>query len=240
MSEHGAGSGASPSPRALPPPGPLLSLPAQPNHSASSSVSAAVPEHRRTAAFTHVTDDTRLRDRQLVHQCLAGDALAERALYDAHVERIYRLMHRMAGDPDLAADFTQDTFIRAFDRLEQYRGDSSLATWLHTIAVSVALNGLRKVKRIRSTTEHIDEATTIPAEPGRGFSADLKTRLHAAVDALSEKLRPVFLMHDVEGYTHEEIAGSLGIPVGTSKARLFDARAKLRMALAAFAGDHIA
>jgi RNA polymerase sigma-70 factor (ECF subfamily) len=187
-----------------------------------------------------VTDDTRLRDRQLVHQCLAGDALAERALYDAHVERVYRLMHRMAGDPDLAADFTQDTFIRAFERLEQYRGDSSLATWLHTIAVSVALNGLRKVKRIRSTTEHIDEATALPAEPGRGFPADLKTRLHAAVDALSEKLRPVFLMHDVEGYTHEEIATSLGIPVGTSKARLFDARAKLRMALAAFAGDHIA
>ena len=86
----------------------------------------------------------------------------------------------------------------------------------------------------------IDEATALPAEPGRGFPADLKTRLHAAVDALSEKLRPVFLMHDVEGYTHEEIATSLGIPVGTSKARLFDARAKLRMALAAFAGDHIA
>ncbi len=90
-------------------------------------------------------------------------------------------------------------------------------------------------------TDDIDDvgATAIAIEP-KGFSADLKLKLHAAVDALSEKLRPVFVMHDVEGYTHEEIAGSLGIPVGTSKARLFDARAKLRLALQAFAGDHIA
>lgn len=186
-----------------------------------------------------MNEDPRFLDRQLVTRCLAGDALAERALYDAHVDRIYRLMHRMAGDGDLASDFTQETFIRAFERLDQYRGDSSLGTWLHTIAVSVALNGLRKVKRIHGRTENIDDVPAIAVE-ARGFSSDLKVRLHQAVDALSEKLRPVFLMHDVEGYTHEEIAGTLGIPVGTSKARLFDARAKLRLALAAFAGDHIA
>jgi RNA polymerase sigma-70 factor (ECF subfamily) len=186
-----------------------------------------------------VTGNPRLLDRQLVHRCLAGDALAERALYDAHVERVYRLMHRMAGDPELAADFTQDTFIRAFQRLDQFRGDASLATWLHTIAVSVALNGMRKVKRIQGRTDNIENAPELSVQPV-GFTHDLKLRLHSAVDALSEKLRPVFVMHDVEGYTHEEIAGTLGIPVGTSKARLFDARAKLRLALAAFAGDHIA
>jgi RNA polymerase sigma-70 factor (ECF subfamily) len=186
-----------------------------------------------------VTENPRLIDRQLVTRCLDGDAIAERALYDAHVERIYRLMHRMAGDSDLAADFTQETFIRAFERLSQYRGDSSLATWLHTIAVSVALNGLRKVKRLRGRVDNIDDTPLLSVEP-RGLTPDLKTRLHSAIDALSEKLRPVFVMHDVEGYTHDEIAGSLGIPVGTSKARLFDARAKLRLALAAFAGDHIA
>ena len=186
-----------------------------------------------------MSENPRLVDRQLVHRCLAGEPQAERALYDAHVERIYRLVHRMAGDADLAADFTQETFIRAFDRLDQFRGDSSLATWLHTIAVSVALNGMRKVKRIRARTDNIEETPDLAVRP-TGFTADLKTRLHSAIDALSEKLRPVFVMHDVEGYTHEEIAGTLGIPVGTSKARLFDARAKLRLALAAFAGDHIA
>jgi RNA polymerase sigma-70 factor (ECF subfamily) len=186
-----------------------------------------------------VADTNRFSDRQLVDRCLTGDALAERALYDAHVDRIYRLMFRMAGDGDLAADFTQETFIRAFSRLEQFRGDASLGTWLHTIAVSIALNGLRKVRRIHARTEDLEDAPVMAVEPKVG-SPDLKTKLFAAIDALSEKLRPVFLMHDVEGYTHDEIAGSLGIPVGTSKARLFDARAKLRLALAAFAGDHIA
>jgi RNA polymerase sigma-70 factor (ECF subfamily) len=186
-----------------------------------------------------LTENPRLLDRQLVHRCLAGDTVAERALYDAHVERVYRLMHRMAGDPDLAADFTQDTFIRAFSRLEQFRGEASLSTWLHSIAVSVALNGMRQVKRIRERTENIEDVPELAA-PASGFTADLKARLHSAVDALSEKLRPVFVMHDVEGFTHEEIGQTLGIPAGTSKARLFDARAKLRLALAAFAGDHIA
>jgi RNA polymerase sigma-70 factor (ECF subfamily) len=141
----------------------------------------------------------------------------------------------MAGDGDLASDFTQEAlFIRAFDRLEQYRGDSSVATWLHTIAVSVALNGLRRVKRIRGRTDSLDDTPAVEVEP-KGLTADLKARRYTAIDALPEKLRPVFLMHDVEGYTHEEIAGTLGITLGTSKARLFDARAKLRLALAAFA-----
>ena len=188
---------------------------------------------------TVVADTNRLSDRQLVDRCLTGDALAERALYDAHVDRIYRLMHRMTGDGDLAADFTQETFIRAFSRLEQFRGDASLSTWLHSISVSIALNGMRKVRRIRGRTEDLEDLPVMAVEPAVG-SPDLRTKLFAAIDALSEKLRPVFLMHDVEGYTHDEIAGSLGIPVGTSKARLFDARAKLRLALAAFAGDHIA
>ena len=130
--------------------------------------------------------------------------------------------------------------MRAFDRLDRFRGDSSLATWLHTIAVSVALNGMRKVKRIRARTDNIDETAHARLVPTRGLHRRPQGRLHSAIDALSEKLRPVFVMHDVEGYTHDEIAGTLGIPVGTSKARLFDARAKLRLALAAFAGDHIA
>jgi RNA polymerase sigma-70 factor, ECF subfamily len=178
-------------------------------------------------------------DRELIARCLAGDAEAERALYDTHVDRIYRLVYRMAGDGDLAEDLTQDTFIRAFERLDQFRGDSSLATWLHSIAVSVTLNGMRKVKRIGLRTTDLEETPLLAAE-ARELPPDLRTRLFQAIDTLSEKLRPVFIMHDIEGYTHEEIGSTLGIPTGTSKARLFDARAKLRAALAPFAGDYIA
>ena len=180
-----------------------------------------------------------LTDRELVARCLAGDTGAERALYDAHVDRIYRLVHRMAGDGDLAEDFTQETFIRAFERLEQFRGDASLRTWLHSIAVSVTLNGMRKVKRMRLTTTDLSELPLLATE-ARTVAPDLRARLFEAIDALSDKLRPVYLMHDVEGYTHEEIGAILGIPAGTSKARLFDARARLRRALAPFAKDHIA
>ncbi|MFL5607231.1 MAG: RNA polymerase sigma factor [Gemmatimonadaceae bacterium] len=181
-----------------------------------------------------------MTDSQLVARCLAGDRSAERALYDAHVDRVFRLAYRLAGDTDLAQDFTQETFIRAFQRLGQYRGDASLSTWLHTIATSVSLNGMRSVTRMRTRSAPVEALSELPARGATVAPHDLRDRLHAAIDALSAKLRPVFVMHDVEGYTHEEIGTALGIPVGTSKARLFDARAKLRAALALFAGDHIA
>jgi RNA polymerase sigma-70 factor (ECF subfamily) len=184
-----------------------------------------------------VTDFPREADRLLAERCKAGNAIAERALYDAHVDRVYRIAYRMAGDADLAADITQETFIRAFDRLEQYRGESLLSTWIHTITVSVALNMLRKIKRFPERSQPLELADQTPVET-TALAPDLRDRLNAAIDGLSEKLRPVFVMH-VEGYTHDEIARTLGIPGGTSKARLFEARAKLRVALAVFAGDHI-
>jgi RNA polymerase sigma-70 factor (ECF subfamily) len=175
-------------------------------------------------------------DRQLIARALSGDATAERALYDAHVDRIYRLAYRLAGDDDLAQEFTQDTFIRAFERLRDFRGESAFSTWLHSIAVSVALNGLRKVKRFHSREAALDEALAIGARR-REAEPDLKTRLRRAIDALSEGYRTVFVMHDIEGYTHEEIGAALGVETGTSKANLSRARAKLREALADFRGE---
>jgi RNA polymerase sigma-70 factor (ECF subfamily) len=173
---------------------------------------------------------------QLVAAVLAGEARAERELYDRHVDRVYRLAFRMAGDETLATDFTQDTFVRAFERLGDFRGDSSLATWLHAIASSVILNGLKKVKRIRSREQTDDELPDV-AVTRREAEPDLKLKLARAIDALPNGYRMVFVMHDVEGYTHEEIGSALGIQPGTSKAQLFRARAKLRSELAEFAGE---
>lgn len=161
---------------------------------------------------------------------MAGDERAYRALYDENVDRIYRLTYRMAGEEELARDFTQETFLRAFDRLDQFRGDAAFSTWLHSIAVSVALNGLRKVDRHRKRERSLEDAAPVPTK-GRGAEPDLKDRLHEAVDALPEMYRTVFLMHDLEGYRHKDIARALGVAVGTSKARLFRARARLREAL---------
>jgi RNA polymerase sigma-70 factor (ECF subfamily) len=171
----------------------------------------------------------------LIARAIGGDAAAQRALYDAHVDRVYRLAYRLAGDDDLARDLTQDTFIRAFSRLEHFRRESAFSTWLYAIAMSVTLNGLRSVKRLRTREVAIDAAETLGSER-RVADPDLRERLHLAIDALPQGYRTVFVMHDVEGFTHEEIAGALGIQVGTSKAQLFRARGKLREALADFEG----
>jgi len=156
--------------------------------------------------------------------------VAFRALYDANVDRIYRLAYRMAGQDDLARDFTQDAFLRAWQRLDQFRGDSAFSTWLHAIAVSVVLNGLRKVDRHRKRERSLEDAVHVA--PGRrALDPDARERLRGAVDELPEMYRTVFLMHDLEGYGHGEIAGILGVAEGTSKARLFRAREKLRSSL---------
>ena len=177
-----------------------------------------------------------VEERELISRVLAGDPSAERALYDAHVDRVFRLAYRMAGDMDRAQDYTQETFIRAFSRLQTFRGDASLSTWLGSIAISVTLNGLRKVRRQNEREVGLDDFT--PAgQTRREAEPDLKTRLNQAIDDLPEGYRAVFVMHDVEGYTHEEIGASLGVHPGTSKAQLFRARARLREALADFAKD---
>lgn len=177
-------------------------------------------------------------ERDLIARASGGDPAAERALYDAYVERVYRLAFRLSGDAELASDFTQDTFIRAFGRLGEFRGDSAFGTWLHTIAVSVVLNGMRKVKRLRTREAPYEEALTIGINR-RESEPDLKDRMARAIEALPEGYRMVFLMHDLEGYTHEEIGAALGVQSGTSKAQLFRARAKLRITLADFANEWV-
>lgn len=179
-----------------------------------------------------------VNDIQLISRVVAGDAAAERELYETYVDRIYRLAFRLAGDDELARDFTQATFIRAFEKIGSFRGESSLSTWLHSIGVSIALNGLRKMKRVRTREAPMEEGLTVGASRVEA-DPDLKERLARAIESLSEKYRTVFVMHDVEGYTHEEISGTLNIPIGTSKSHLFQARNKLRVALADFAPEWV-
>ena len=175
-----------------------------------------------------------MTDAELIDRLKVGDHRAERDFYERHVDRIYRLILRMSGRPELAQEWTQDTFLRAFSRIEQFRGDSALSSWLHTIAVSITLNGLRTHKRREAFAAPLDDATTVAGWPGES-DPDLKVRLRAAIAALPDGTRRVFVMHDVEGFTPEEIGEALGVAVGTSKSQLFRAREKLRVALAAFA-----
>lgn len=174
---------------------------------------------------------------ELIQRVLSGDTTAERQLYDLHVDRVYRLAFRLAsGDPDLAQDFTQEAFLRAFDRLRDFKGKSALSTWVHAITVSVCLNGLRKLKKHKQRETDLEEAGLVVSRI-RHAEPDLKSKLRGAIAALPDRYKTVFVMYDVEGYTHEEIGSVLNLPVGTSKARLSRAREKLRAALADFAGE---
>jgi RNA polymerase sigma-70 factor (ECF subfamily) len=127
-------------------------------------------------------------------------------------------------------------FIRAFDRLARFRGDSTLSTWLHRIALTVTANGMRKVRQYRDREAEIDP--DFPASAGsdglESSQPDLRARLRAAIDALPEIYRTALVMHDIEGYTHTEIAAILHLPEGTCKRRLFMARMRLRRTLAPF------
>ena len=174
-----------------------------------------------------------LDERALIARILDGDRVAGRQLYEAHAARVHRLVYRLCGDAELAQDFTQDTFVRAFDQLSRFRGEAAFGTWIHRIAVTVTLNGMRKVKRLRERETALDDDAGLGTVSHR-TDPDLRSRIAMAIDALPEGTRMTLIMHDIEGYTHAEIAESLGIAEGTSKSRLFDARGKLRLALAAF------
>jgi len=171
-----------------------------------------------------------LTELELVEQAANGDQSAFHRLYEMNVDRTYRLAYRMAGDEDLAKDFTQEAFVRAWQRLETFRGDSAFSTWLHSITVSVALNGLRKVDRHRKRERSLDDAAPV-ASKGTGVEPGVRERIEDAVNGLPEIYRTVFLMHDLEGYSHGEIAKALDVAEGTSKARLSRARSKLRATL---------
>lgn len=175
-------------------------------------------------------------DRDLIAGARAGDRLAARRLYDRHAARVYRLIFRMVGEDELAQEYTQDTFVKAFDRLEQYRGESAFSTWLHSVAMSQVLTGSRRRKRIRARETELEEASGV-ATPADASDPYLRDRLTTELERLPERLRMPVVLHDIEGFTHREIGEMLGIPQGTSKARLFEARARLREALAGVATE---
>lgn len=176
-------------------------------------------------------------ERSLIGRVVAGDRQAARALYDQHAPRVYRLIYRMVGDDELAREYTQDTFVKAFQKLAGFRQESALSTWLHAIAVSMVRSGMRRVTRLRTREADLAEAADLPDAVAPTREPDLQERLARELEALPEKFRTVVILHDLEGYTHQEIAVLTGVPEGTCKTRLMNARARLREALAVFAKE---
>jgi RNA polymerase sigma-70 factor, ECF subfamily len=166
-----------------------------------------------------------------IRRAINGDEAALRALWTRHAPHIDMVVRRLVGpDLDLAADIAQEVWIQIFRALPSYRGDAQFGTWAHRIAVNRTLNALRKTRRLASIETEVEEDSAV-TEPDtdRSFMAQ---SIDEAAAKLSPGARTVFLMHDVEGYTHEEIAAELGITPGGSKSQLFKARTKLRKLLA--------
>ena len=171
---------------------------------------------------------------EFIERAKLGDAEAFQALYDKHKRRVYSLCLRMTANTAEAEDLTQEAFLQLFRKIGTFRGESAFSTWLHRMAVNVVLMHLRKkglpVVSLEETTEGDDET------PKKDFGADDpvlsgsvdRLRLQNAVDRLPPGYRTIFVLHDVEGYEHNEIASMVGCSIGNSKSQLHKARMKLR------------
>jgi RNA polymerase sigma-70 factor, ECF subfamily len=171
-------------------------------------------------------------DRQLVARCRAGERDACEELYRRHAPRVLGLARRMVGAADDAEDALQDVFMAVFRKLESFRGESSLATWIYRLAMNVCLDRLRsRGSRERKVTDAFDvddaEHVTAPAPAGR-LSPGAQIDLERAIAALPDAARAAFLLHDVEGFDHREVGSILGIAEGTSKSQVHKARLRIR------------
>jgi len=182
--------------------------------------------------LTYATESPRQPsdDVEAIRAALAGDRRAFEGLYRAHVGRVHALCLRLSANAATAEELTQEAFVRAWQRLATFRGDSAFATWLHRLAVNVVFDHQRAQRPwYRRTASLDDERDAVDALPDRSSaSPGDRHDLEAAIRRLPRGARTVFVLHDVEGWQHDEIAARAGIAVGTSKAHLHRARTLLR------------
>ncbi|MEZ5283420.1 MAG: RNA polymerase sigma factor [Vicinamibacterales bacterium] len=169
-------------------------------------------------------------DLDLARRIRSGDGPAFEALYRQHATRLYNLVGRMAGPAADADDLLQDVFLLAYRKLGSYRGESSLGTWLYRLAMNHCLDVLRnRHTRMGQLTDSMDEPDAMPvAAPGPTLGAVGRIDLERAIEALPPACRAAFLLHDVEGFGHQEVADILGVSEGTSKSQVHKARLRIR------------
>ena len=160
-----------------------------------------------------------------VQLAAAGDQSAFERLYHAHVARVHSLARRMLGGDD-ADEATQDVFVRAWEKLGTFRGEAAFGTWLHRLAINVILG--RRQSRARRWERVVEGDQLVESLPSRRSHLELRMDFETAIGRLPKGAREVFVLHDVEGFKHHEIAEMLGVTTGTTKAQLHRARMALR------------
>jgi RNA polymerase sigma-70 factor (ECF subfamily) len=176
----------------------------------------------------------RRADLELAQRCHDGDAAAFEELYRQYSSRLFSLTCRMAGSPQEAEDLLQEVFLHAYRKLGSFRGESSLATWLYRLGMNQCLDHLRgRQAKMSQATESLDEeGAAEPAAPAPATPAAVsRVDLERAIARLPDGCRAAFLLHDVEGFEHQEVASILGVSEGTSKSQVHKARLKLRAML---------
>jgi len=191
-----------------------------------------VPKQRQPLLFPSKSVTVGAGDTALVARVQAGDVDAFEALYKQHAARIYSLASRMAGSPDEGEDLLQEIFLQAYRKLGSFKGDASVGTWLYRLAVNHCLDFVRSRRaKMGRVTDTLDAAGSFePVSPRETPLARLD--LERAIEQLPAGCREAFVLHDVEGFDHKEVARLLGIAEGTSKSQVFKARMKLRGLLA--------
>ena len=178
-------------------------------------------------------------ERKLVARLRAGDREAFEKLLDLHEDRVYNLVHRMVGESD-ADDVAQDALVEICKSVSGFRGDSSLATWVHRVAANVCLEHRRKRRVVFVPIEetNVESDPDPQSDPSQALEAsEVRGSVDAALGKLSEVHRDVVILHELHGLTYTECAKALGCPVGTVKSRLFNAFVKLRELLRGCAAE---
>ncbi|MEO5895069.1 MAG: RNA polymerase sigma factor [Vicinamibacterales bacterium] len=176
----------------------------------------------------------RAEEMALIERCRRGDLGAFEEIYKAHSGKLYSLACRMLGNPTEAEDLLQEIFLSAHRKLEGFRGESALGTWLYRLATNQCLDYLRsRAARSNQLTDTIDDDPTLLDARSRGIAdrTVAKMDLERAVAQLPEGARAAFVLHDVQGLEHREVAAALGIAEGTSKSQVHKARLRLRALL---------
>ena len=196
-------------------------------------------------ARTRPTEIRELGEAEAIRRAQQGDAEAFERLYRLHNRRVYALCLRMVGNTAEAEDLTQEAFLQLFRKIGTFRGESAFSTWLHRLAVNVVLMRLRKKTLAQTSLEEVTEPDEDVGGPRKDIGGpDLRlsgsvdrVNLERAVEQLPPGYRSVFVLHDVQGYEHNEIATIMNCSIGNSKSQLHKARMRLRQLLQEFARD---
>lgn len=178
--------------------------------------------------YPSTTGEDKAATLECIRRAQAGDVAAFETLYREHSSRIFALCLRLkGGDRGEATELMQDGFVRAWRRLSTFRGDSAFSSWLHRLVVNTMLENARTEKRRVARVLSMEDTSALPGA-ARSSGIDLKMEMEEAVASLPKGARTAFVLHDIEGYQHQEIAEQLSVSVGTVKAQLHRARRLLR------------